>query len=64
MLVGYVVKLLSVIVLYIYMWLANKKRDRDAAQSGESKEEIERAGIEAGMLDMTELQNKAFRYVL
>lgn len=64
MLVGYVIKLLSVIVLYIYMWLANKKRDRDAAQSGESKEEIERAGIECGMLDMTELQNKAFRYVL
>jgi hypothetical protein len=64
MLVGYTVKLLSVVVLYIYMWGANKKRDRDAANSGLSQEELERAGIESGMQDMTELENKAFRYVL
>lgn len=64
MLCGYSVKTVSVIVLYAYMWSANKKRDRDAANSGESQEEIERAGIECGMQDMTELQNKAFRYVL
>lgn len=64
MLVGYSVKLTSVVVLYIYMWGANKKRDRDAANSGETEEEIERAGVEAGMRDMTELENKAFRYVL
>lgn len=64
MLVGYSVKLTSVVVLYIYMWGANKKRDRDAANSGETEEEIEKAGVEAGMRDMTELENKAFRYVL
>jgi hypothetical protein len=64
MLVGYSVKLASVVVLYVYMWSANKKRDREAASSGLSQEEIERAGIECGMQDMTELENKAFRYVL
>ena len=64
MLVGYTVKLLSVVVLYIYMWGVNKKRDREAANSGLSEEELERAGIESGMQDMTELENKAFRYVL
>lgn len=64
MLVGYTVKLLSVVVLYVYMWSANKKRDRDAANSGLSQEEIEKAGVESGMQDMTELDNKAFRYVL
>lgn len=64
MLVGYTVKLLSVVVLYIYMFLANKKRDHDAANSGLTAEEIEKAGIESGMQDMTELENKAFRYVL
>ena len=64
MLVGYTVKLLSVVVLYIYMWSVNKKRDREAANSGLSQEELERAGIESGMQDMTELENKAFRYVL
>lgn len=64
MLVGYTVKLLSVVVLYIYMWGVNKKRDREAANSGLSEEELEKAGIESGMQDMTELENKAFRYVL
>lgn len=64
MLVGYTVKLLSVVVLYIYMWSVNKKRDREAANSGLSQEELERVGIESGMQDMTELENKAFRYVL
>jgi type II secretory pathway component PulM len=64
MLVGYTVKLLSVVVLYVYMWMANRKRDRDAANSGLTQEEIEKAGVESGMQDMTELENKAFRYVL
>lgn len=64
MLVGYAVKLLSVVALYVYMWGVNKKRDREAAASGLSAEEIEKSGIECGMQDMTELQNKAFRYVL
>lgn len=64
MLVGYSVKCMSVVVLYFYMWSVNKKRDREAAASGLSSEEIEKSGIERGMQDMTELQNKAFRYVL
>lgn len=64
MLVGYTVKLLSVVVLYIYMYGVNKKRDREAAAQGASVEEIERAGVERGMHDMTELENPAFRYNL
>ena len=64
MLVGYSVKCLSVVVLYVYMWSANKKRDLEAARSDLSPEEVEKAGIECGMQDMTELENKAFRYVL
>ena len=64
MLIGYIVKLAAVLVLYAYMWSVNKKRDREAANSGLSQEELERAGIESGMQDMTELENKAFRYVL
>lgn len=62
MLVGYIVKLLSVVVLYIYMWSVNKKRDRE--QAGMSEEEKEKEAIEAGMRDMTELENKGFRYIL
>ncbi|KAK6442033.1 hypothetical protein LTR95_001745 [Oleoguttula sp. CCFEE 5521] len=64
MLVGYSVKLTAVIVLYIYMWMINKKRDRAAVLEGESSEEIERAAIDRGMHDVTELDNKGFRYVL
>lgn len=62
MLVGYIVKLLSVVVLYIYMWSVNKKRDRE--QAGMSEEEREKEAVEAGMRDMTELENKGFRYIL
>lgn len=57
MLVGYSVKLLMVIVLYIYMWRMNKARDA-------AGEVDERAAIDAGMHDMTELDNKGFRYTL
>nr|OQO25007.1 hypothetical protein B0A51_06856 [Rachicladosporium sp. CCFEE 5018] len=64
MLVGYSVKLTAVIVLYVYMWTVNKKRDREATIEGESTEEIERAAIDRGMHDVTELDNKGFRYVL
>ena len=72
MLVGYVIKLVSITVLYVYMYLANKKRDREQAVTGDGGERLEteqdakvrREGIEKGMLDMTELDNKAFRYVL
>lgn len=64
MLVGYSVKLLMAIVLYIYMYSANKKRDREAAAAGAESDEEKQAAIERGMQDMTELDNKGFRYSL
>ena len=72
MLIGYVVKLVAITVLYVYMYLANKKRDREQEVTGDGGEHLQterdakvrREGIEGGMLDMTELDNKAFRYVL
>ncbi len=57
MLVGYTVKLVSIIVLYIYMWRVNVARD---AAGGID----EKAAVEAGMHDQTELENKGFRYSL
>ncbi|KAI5356607.1 putative major facilitator superfamily, MFS transporter superfamily [Septoria linicola] len=64
MLVGYSVKLTAVCVLYFYMWSVNEQRDRAPAASGLSREEEEKAAIENGMHDMTELDNRGFRYVL
>ncbi len=64
MLVGYSVKLASVIVLYIYMWRVNITRDREQVARGELSDEEERAAIEQGMLDQTEVDNKGFRYIL
>jgi hypothetical protein len=72
MLVGYVVKLGAITVLYVYMYMANKKRDREQQVSGDGGEalatdrdaKVRREGIESGMHDMTELDNKAFRYFL
>lgn len=64
MLVGYSVKLTAVCILYFYMWSINKKRDRALAASGLTREEEEKAAVEAGMHDMTEIDNKGFRYVL
>ena len=64
MLVGYSVKLTAVCILYFYMWSINKKRDRALAASGLTREDEEKAAIEAGMHDMTEIDNKGFRYVL
>lgn len=57
MLVGYVVKLLMVVVLYVYMWRVNKARD--AAGDVDDQD-----AVEAGMLDQTEIDNKGFRYSL
>lgn len=57
MLVGYVVKLLSIVVLYLYMWRENKRRDAAGFTD-------EKNAIEAGMHDLTELDNKGFRYSL
>ncbi|KAJ5172376.1 hypothetical protein N7492_004969 [Penicillium capsulatum] len=60
MLVGYVVKLTAIVALYLYMYCVNKRRDREAIDNLESDED----GVERGMLDQTEIDNKAFRYVL
>jgi hypothetical protein len=64
MLVGYSVKLLMVVILYIYMYRSNKSRDAEQAARGEMSEEEERKAIEGGMLDMTEIDNRGFRYIL
>ena len=64
MLVGYSVKLAMVVVLYIFMYRSNKSRDAEQAARGELSEEEEREAIERGMLDMTEIDNKGFRYIL
>jgi hypothetical protein len=64
MLVGYTVKLAMAVVLYVYMFTANKRRDREAATAGAASDEEEKVAIERGMLDMTELDNKGFRYSL
>lgn len=65
MLVGYSIKLAMVVVLYIYMWRQNKARDaEDAARSDAEQEAIIKEGIEMGMHDVTELDNRAFRYIL
>ena len=57
MLVGYGVKLAAVVVLYVYMYSQNKQRDAQGVVD-------EQAAIDAGMQDMTELNNKGFRYSL
>jgi len=64
MLVGYSVKLAMVVVLYIYMYRSNKQRDAEQAARGEASDEEEREAIEKGMLDMTEVDNRGFRYIL
>ncbi|KAG8162776.1 hypothetical protein KVR01_007254 [Diaporthe batatas] len=54
MLVGYSIKLLAVVVLYIYMWRVNKARDA----AGHTND---REAVEKGMHDTTELDNPGFR---
>lgn len=63
-LVGYCVKTVMVVVLYMYMWRENKRRDREAGLMPASQVEQEKEAIEAGMHDVTEIDNKGFRYVL
>lgn len=46
MLVGYAVKLIAIVALYIYMYLENKRRDREVIDL----QEIEAEGVENGML--------------
>lgn len=66
MLVGYSVKMVSVLVLFAYMWSVNRRRDREGATSGVDglSEEEEREAVEKGMRDVTEIDNKGFRYIL
>ncbi|KAJ7486670.1 major facilitator superfamily domain-containing protein [Mycena latifolia] len=66
MMAGYVVKTACHLLLGFYMWNSNRIRDREAAASGEnvSEEERVRRAEEEGMKDVTEFDNKWFRYVL
>lgn len=64
MLIGYSVKLAAVLVLFAYMWSVNKKRDRESASGIQLTEEEMKEAIEAGMHDVTEIDNKGFRYIL
>lgn len=65
MLVGYCIKLAMCVLLYIYMYSINKKRDAEAAAAGPQLMEKEaKDAVEAGMHDMTEIDNKGFRYIL
>lgn len=64
MLIGYSVKLVAVLVLFAYMWSVNKKRDRESASGVQLTEEEMKEAIEAGMHDVTEIDNKGFRYIL
>lgn len=57
MLVGYSVKLAAVLVLYLYMYRANKARDALGLSD-------EKTAVELGMHDVTELDNPGFRYQL
>lgn len=49
MLVGYAVKLAAITGLYAYMYLDNKKRDREAHVE-EYGEDVVKEGIEKGMM--------------
>ena len=64
MLIGYCIKLLMIVLLYIYMYRANKSRDREAAERQGLTDEEEKEAIERGMQDLTELDNPGFRYAL
>jgi hypothetical protein len=57
MLIGYTVKLVAILVLYAYMYRENKRRDALGAAD-------EKAAVELGMHDVTELDNPGFRYSL
>ena len=46
------------------MYASNKKRDREQAERGTASDDEEREAIEKGMLDVTELDNRGFRYIL
>ena len=60
MLIAYSIKLAMAIVLYVYMTISNRRRDMEQGPARLSEKQV----IELGMRDMTELDNKGFRYVL
>lgn len=60
MLIAYSIKLAMAILLYIYMFMFNKRRDIEQGLARLSEKEV----IELGMRDVTEIDNKGFRYVL
>jgi hypothetical protein len=64
MLIGYSIKLVAVLMLFAYMWSVNKKRDRESAGGIHLTDEEEKVAVEAGMHDVTEIDNKGFRYIL
>ena len=68
MLVAYSIKLFMVFILYIHMWMFNRSRDREAqaviAAAGVGGVIDEKEAIELGMHDVTEIDNKGFRYIL
>lgn len=54
-----------VCVLYVFMYVVNKKRDSQAHAAGpEARDLAEKEAIEKGMQDTTELDNPGFRYSL
>lgn len=53
MLAGYAVKLACIVALYIYMYLENKRRDREAVGGQETEAE----GVENGMLVSFKFRN-------
>ena len=63
MLAWYCVKLAMTVILYIYMYSVNKKRDREIAR-GQGLSEEKKEAIELGVHDVTEIDNKEFRCIV
>lgn len=63
MLVGYAVKLAAITGLYVYMYLDNKKRDREASVKVYG-EDVVKDGIEKGMMVSLLYFLTCARYVL
>ncbi|KAE9368156.1 MFS general substrate transporter [Stipitochalara longipes BDJ] len=60
MLIAYTIKLLMAVLLYVHMWMFNMRRDREQGENPVDEKEA----IELGMHDVTEIDNKGFRYIL
>jgi hypothetical protein len=55
-------EVILIIVWRLWYMYENKRRDRLAAESGLSEEELKQMGMQLGMQDKTDLQNPHFRY--